>query len=63
MCMLPQPLVSKVHSPFSIPRSGINDMYSASQRTLDAEQKLRQQLEQEIETQKSIRQEKEVSAV
>ena len=38
-------------------------MYSASQRTLDAEQKLRQQLEQEIETQKSIRQEKEVSAV
>ena len=36
-------------------------MYSASQRTLDSEQKLRQQLEQEIETQKGIRQEKEVS--
>ena len=38
-------------------------MYSASQRTLDSEQKLRQQLEQEIETQKGIRQEKEVSVV
>ena len=35
-------------------------MYSASQKTLDAEQKLRQQLEKDLETQKSVRQEKEV---
>ena len=35
-------------------------MYSATQKTLDTEQKLRQQLEKDLETQKSIRQEKEV---
>ena len=41
-------------------RAGLNELYSASQRSLDTEQKLRQQLEQEVELQRSIRQEKEV---
>ena len=30
-------------------RAGLNELYSASQRSLDTEQKLRQQLEQEVE--------------
>ena len=35
-------------------------MYSASQRSLETERKLRQQLEQEVEMHRSIKQEKEV---
>ena len=41
-------------------RAGLNEMYGASQRSLETEQKLRQQLEQEIELNRSVRQEKEV---
>lgn len=42
-------------------RAGLNELYSASQRSLDTEQKLRHQLEQEVELQRSIRQEKETA--
>ena len=42
-------------------RAGLNEMYSASQRSLETERKLRQQLEQEVEMHRSIRQEKEAS--
>ena len=41
-------------------RAGLNQLYSASQKTLGTEQKLRQQLEQELELQKNARKEKEV---
>ncbi len=41
-------------------RAGLNEMYGASQRSLETERKLRQQLEQEVEMHRSIRQEKEV---
>jgi len=41
-------------------RAGLNEMYSASQRSLETERKLRQQLEQEVEMHRSIKQEKEV---
>ena len=45
----------------SLPSAGLNDLYSATQKNLGTETKLRQQLEQELDMQKSIRQEKEVS--
>ena len=41
-------------------RSGLNELYSATQRNLDTESKRRSQLEQELEILKSIRAEKEV---
>ena len=41
-------------------RAGLNELYAATQKSLKTEQKLRQQLEQELQLQKSIRQEKEV---
>ena len=40
---------------------GLNNLYLATQKNPGTETKLRQQLEQELEMQKSIRQEKEVS--
>jgi len=43
-------------------RAGLNDLYSATQKNLGTETKLRQQLEQELEMQKSIRQEKKPSS-
>ena len=41
-------------------RSGLNELYSATQRNLDTESKRRSQLEQELEIIKSVRAEKEV---
>ena len=41
-------------------RAGLNDLYAASQKSLDTEQRLRLQLEQELEMQKSVREEKDV---
>ena len=50
-----------IYIPFLSPSAGLNDLYSATQKNLGTETKLRQQLEQELEMQRSIRQEKEVS--
>ena len=41
-------------------RSGLNDLYSASQKSLDSEMKLRLQTEREMEDQKKLRAETEV---
>ena len=41
-------------------RSGLNDLYAASQKSLDVEINLRQQLEQEVELLRRQREEKEV---
>ena len=41
--------------------AGLNDLYSATQKNLGTETKLWQQLEQELDMQKSIRLEKKVS--
>ena len=41
-------------------RSGLNDLYSASQKSLESEMKLRKQLEEELDLVKSLKQEKEV---
>ena len=43
-----------------IGRAGLNDLYSASQKTLESEMKLRKQLEEELDLVKSLKQEKEV---
>ena len=56
---IPLPTLYKSSPP--PPSAGLNDLYSATQKNLGTETKLRQQLEQELEMQKSIRQEKEVS--
>ena len=40
---------------------GLNDLYAATQRSLDTETKRRSQLQQELDVIKSIRTEKEVS--
>ena len=42
-------------------RAGLNDLYSATQRTLNTETRRRTQLEQELELLKTARAEKEVS--
>ena len=44
-----------------VSRAGLNDLYAASQKNLDVEQNLRQQLEQELDTMKRLKEEKEVS--
>ena len=41
-------------------RAGLDDLYASAQKSLDAERKMRQQLEQELEMQKSAREEKDV---
>ena len=41
-------------------RAGLNDLYSASQKSLESEMKLRKQLEEELDLVKSLKQEKEV---
>ena len=41
-------------------RAGLNDLYSASQKSLESEMKLRKQLEDELDLVKSLKQEKEV---
>ena len=41
-------------------RAGLDDLYASAQKSLDAEQKMRQQLEQELEMQKSVIEEKDV---
>jgi len=51
-----------LYRPSLPPSAGLNDLYSATQKNLGTETKLRQQLEQELDMQKSIRQEKEVSS-
>ena len=43
------------------PSAGLNDMYAASQKSLDSERKLRLQLEQEVELMKGLKEEKEVN--
>ena len=41
-------------------RASLNDLYSASQKSLESEMKLRKQLEEELDLVKSLKQEKEV---
>ena len=41
-------------------RAGLDDLYASAQKSLDAERKMRQQLKQELEMQKSVREEKDV---
>ena len=41
------------------PRSGLKDLYSASQKQLDTEMKLRHDIEKELEVQRNLRSEKE----
>ena len=58
---LPSPYFLLPTNPPFPPSAGLNDLYSATHKNLGTETKLRQQLEQELEMKKSIRQEKEVS--
>ena len=43
--------------------AGLNDLYEASQKSLDSEMKLRQQLEQEIQLMRGLKEEKEVNTM
>ena len=45
---------------FVLFRAGLNDLYSASQKSLESEMKLRKQLEEELDLVKSLKEEKEV---
>ena len=49
--------------PFCFVSAGLNDLYAATQKSLDSEHKLREQLEQEVALMRVLKEEKEVSVL